>query len=136
MLCVVSNESRDLIAPLLQITRNLGEVILAETVAESSKFLSYRDDIDVVLTASSLQDGNWVGVLGGIVQAGSRAKLIVVAQGAAGALRMATRPHGVFGVVGKPLNAEALRNLVRLAADSSRTAPLMVSINATTNTEN
>lgn len=102
--------------------RKLGPVILAETVAESRALLQYHDDIDVVLTAAELDDGDWLGVQRQIEEAGSRAELIVLARGGGGALSMTAKSRGVFGVLGEPFNVDALRNMTRQAAHRSRSA--------------
>ncbi len=121
-LCLIPSDFPTSPTIVRRAARKLGPVILAETVAESRALLQYHDDIDVVVTAADLEDGDWVRVQRQIEEIGSRAELIVLTRGGGGALSMVAKARGVFGVLGEPFNAEALRNMTRQAAHRSRTA--------------
>lgn len=121
-LCLIPDDFPTEAAAIRRAARKLGPALLAQTVAEGRALLQYHDDIDVVLSAETLDDGSWRDVLRQISQNDSPAELIVLARGGGGALSMTAKAHGVFGVLGQPLNLNVLTTMAHQAIQRARSA--------------
>ena len=100
--------------PILEgLERHNARVVSAENCTQARQVLRSDESIDLVITATSLADGNWYSVLESSVASGDRAALVVAKDDADPRLDDEVRCHGGLGVVLKKSNLKSLLKQIR-----------------------
>ena len=117
---------------MLQVTRDSGFQFEAATTCQNARrALNSRPAFDVVVTHLTLRDGNWWSVYQDLTVLDSSAEIIVVMPRKEAKVSEILA-HGVYAVLGQPLEREeVLRTLKEAVAQSpaSRAFPQTQSIN-------
>ena len=106
-------------SPLLErLTPIRDSLLSARSLAEAMIALADRPSTRLVLTTTTLPDGNWLGVLREMVAAGSTAELVVITPSRIRDFRDRALALGVFDVLREPWGVETIEQT--LARASSR----------------
>jgi DNA-binding NtrC family response regulator len=95
-------------------------LLAAESCLEARALMRSHEDVDVVVTDTTLSDGNWCDVLNHVLQQGSRANVVVASEAGDDRLWSEVLWRGAYDMLVEPVGLEEVERVIRGAL---RTAP-------------